>query len=241
MERKIIDTLNMPIDRRSLIKKGVPFLCAATRVLSNLPATVIGTAYKDISTLLPPEPSPLKKYLNSIKDEYQKFLPKIKTNDLFSGFKNFTREQQIEDFDIYFPLYKAGEIAQEIPWFLLWIIHADETTVSRDKNPDQDNQKGAMQIINDHAKELKNATLGWEFLHEIDEQRYLTRHDFLTNDWEEILKASLFIRNRTSPKAKTPSEQENSILHVVETQYSAPKFGKARILQYHKIKELLTL
>lgn len=42
-------------------------------------------------------------------------------------------EQDFSDLQIYFPIYfKAGE-KYDIPWYLLWIIHQQESDVSRDE------------------------------------------------------------------------------------------------------------
>ena len=94
-------------------------------------------------------------------------------SSLFAGFKNFTTEQRVDDFNRYFSIYLAADLKYHIPWQLLWIIHADETTVSRDSNMNSGPHVAAMQINPNYN--LAEAIAGWECL------------DKLPNDVEVII------------------------------------------------------
>ncbi len=182
------------------------------------------------------EPSILEKYLRDIEPNRKQLESKVVNNDFFQGFKSLTPSQQLEDFTMYFPIYYGGQTKYEIPWFLLWIIHTHETTVSRASDPERNGYRGAMQLHPMHEVELKDAGAGWEFLDDLD-QRYLKKHGFRTNDWEEIFKAALYIRNRANQKSFYSDEEK--ILNVITYNYSATIYGLIRVKQYHYIKSLL--
>lgn len=182
---------------------------------------------------LPPTPINLQTYLSSIRQDQERLREVVEENDIFEGFKHFTPEQRVEDFDIYFPIYLAGDLKYQIPWPLLWIMHAAETAISRNSEPNQGKQVGAMQINSDYNY-LEEATVGWEFLRNLPDQRY-------PDDWKELLKGALYIRNKADeikdlyyPKLS----DENGILNVVKYRYSASEFGIARANQYLRIKAL---
>lgn len=180
-----------------------------------------------------PEAIKLNIYLSSIKGDQERLAQIVEQHDVFAGFKDFTKAQRLEDFSIYFPAYLAGDLKYQIPWPLLWIIHTAETTVSRDLNPNQGEHTGAMQISSRYKESLAEATVGWEFLTYLPNQRY-------ADDWKELLKGALYIRNGAeSIKLEDPQlSDQDAILEAVTYKYSARRFGEARVKQYLKIKTL---
>lgn len=217
------------LSRRDFLIKSVKAL-GATALSSYAP----GLTSTDFLNLIDPpiikEPSKLETYLASIRADRERLEQIVAKNDIFSGFKYFTSEQRIDDLNRYFPIYRAADLKYQVPWLLLWIMHADETAVSRDLNPNQGQHRGAMQIDVSY-KYLDEATLGWEFLADLPNQRY-------ADDWKEILKAGLYIRNEAETRYKPEMEDGESVLEVVRYNYSASKYGKLRANQYLKMKAL---
>lgn len=109
----------------------------------------------------------------------------ILRKDLFS-------EQDFEDLRIYYPIYAAASEKYNIPWYLLWITHKGESTVSR--NPEVFKpgglHHGSMQrAVKFYSKEdVRIATTGLEFLAELE----LPQRHF--DDWEEIVWAASKLR-----------------------------------------------
>lgn len=140
---------------------------------------------------------------------------------------------QNQDLKIYTPFYLAGEIKFEVPWLLLWIIHEEETTTSRDKNPDRSGYFGAMQRDNSFwpDRDAEKAIADMPFLKTLP-QRY-------PSDAREILWASSFIRahaNRIQAKYPQQSDEEcvlNSLFN-----YCAESHAKSRINKFNKRKSL---
>lgn len=88
--------------------------------------------------------------------------------------------------------------------------------------------------IDSNYKHLEEATVGWEFLKYLSNQRY-------DDDWKEILKGALYIRNKAEATKKlygSDLSDEDAILMTVKDGYSAERFGRARADQYRKIKSL---
>ncbi len=75
---------------------------------------------------------------------------------------------EIEDLEIYYPIYRAGQDRFGTPWYLTWIVHEAESTASRNPNAFDENciQCGAMQIDSRyHPKEdIDRANVGLEYL-----------------------------------------------------------------------------
>lgn len=181
-----------------------------------------------------PEPLKLENYLSSLQGDQERLRQIVEEKDIFAGFKNFTEQQRVDDFNEYFPIYRAADLKYQVPWSLLWIIHADETTVSRDPGLNQGKQIKGMQIDPNYDQYLAEAPVGWEILSDLPGPRD-------PNDWEEILKAALYIRNGAEQVKKLYGSElsdEDAILEVVKYRYSAPQYGRARVKQYLKIKPL---
>lgn len=176
----------------------------------------------------------LETYLSSLQVDEDRLRQIVAENDIFAGFKHFTTEQRVDDFNRYFPIYRAADLKYGIPWALLLTIHADETAVSRDPNLNQGEQVGAMQIDKRYDQYLKEAITGWEFLEDLPNLRD-------PKDCEEIFKAALYIRNRAEQIKELYGPQISDIdavLKVVGEYYSAPQYGNARVNQYLKIRSL---
>lgn len=181
-----------------------------------------------------PELLKLETYLSSLKIDEDRLRQIVEENDIFSGFKHFTTEQRVDDFNRYFPIYRAADLKYNVPWLLLEIIHTDETAVSRNPNMNEGDQVGAMQITSGYDQYLEEAPVGWENLSYLPGQRD-------PNDWREILKAGLYIRDRAEQVKIAYGSQmsdTDAVLKVVGEYYSAPEHGQKRVNQYLKTKSL---
>lgn len=75
--------------------------------------------------------------------------------------------QQTEDLEIYYPIYRAAGDKFGVPWDLLWIVHEQESTVSRNAAAFESNiHYGAMQrAVEFHPQEdVDRANVGLEYL-----------------------------------------------------------------------------
>lgn len=233
------EILYQPINRRRFLRLGGALLCGLLIEMS-LPKEA--SAYPLYDSDSPnPDISPLEKYLKKIKLERKKFEAIVVQMDLFDGFKKLTTEERLEDLNMYFPMYKAGEIEYGIPWFLLWIIHVHETASSRDSNPDGKYHIGAVQRREEFFpdEEVKMAATGWEMLRNLP-QRYCPENGWPHYDSDEILWAAFDLKRRAEKqKEKNPSlDFETSLLEGVKT-YSVLYYGEQRVARYKIIKEIL--
>lgn len=183
----------------------------------------------------------LEEHLRRLKLLQQQLEPIVREHDLFVDFKGLSPAARMEDFRMYFPLYAVGELQYEIPWFLLWIIHVQETTVSTDRNSDGYYFRGAMQRWIGHGDaQAAQAASGWEFLADL-EQRW-TKPRYSTNDYEEILWAAEFIRKHAlvrqlkARKEKRPELSWEQAVLDAQYDYCARWVAEARIRQYRLVK-----
>lgn len=195
---------------------------------------IFDTVHSEEETQQNPELIKLETYLSSLKVDEDRLRQIVEENDIFAGFKNFTQEQRVDDFNRYFPIYRAVELKYGVHWLLLWIIHADETTVSRDLGNDQGDQALAMQITKSYAQFLKEATIGWEDLKDLPNQRD-------ARDYEEIFKAGLYIHNKAEQVKIAYGSQmsdTDAVLKVVGEYYSAPEHGQKRVAKFKETESL---
>lgn len=82
------------------------------------------------------------KYIEPIENKYRKI---IEQNDILESYKSLSQEDRLKAFDMYFPMYYAAQLKYQVPWELLFLTHAHETTFSKDRNPDSNLFLGAMQ------------------------------------------------------------------------------------------------
>jgi hypothetical protein len=179
-----------------------------------------------------PELLKLETYLSSLRVDEDRLKLIVAKNDIFSDFKYFSEAERIDDFNRYYPIYKAVEEKFNVPWLLLWIMHAAETTVSRDKNSEQGDSYGAMQV-NRGNRGLENPAAGREFLSLLPNQRYI-------DDCEEIFRGGFYIRKIADniKRSQLNITDEEAVLNVVRYDYSAVQHGKARVNQYLRMKTL---
>lgn len=180
-------------------------------------------------------------HLREIRPLEAKLRKVVENNDLFAGFKKLTADERLEDFDMYFPIYLAADFKYEIPWYLLWLMHTHETTVSRERWPEMNGYLGAMQRSSRYYPNsvVAEAIKGWEILDPLP-QRYSKTRGFPTNDYEEIFFAAWKLRNDADQIRKNhPSlSYEESFLEALYS-YSAPEFAAQRIRQYRYIQTIL--
>lgn len=199
-----------------------------------------------------PEPSPspeaadknLVEYLESINTEQEELLKIVESRDLFIGFKDgLTRKQQVDDFKMYFPLYKAAEIKYGVPWYLLWIIHVQETTVSTDQDTENTLSTGAMQRARSVKKYspqyIQEAVSGFEYFKHY-EQRLNKLKGSPTSDYEEIFFAARKIKEDEEMVAKRRPDIgiEEGIL-IAQYYYCAKEYVAPRVSMYWQLKNIL--
>lgn len=182
----------------------------------------------------------LHNYLEELKPLMETTAVKIAENDLFSGFKSFSTQERLDDFQMYFPIYLGSQFKYGIPWSLLWVVHAHETAVSRVTWPEINDYKGAMQRYSGYPDSIAHeAAKGWEFLEDYD-QRYMKSKGYLTNDYEEIFFAAWKLRNDADGRImRNPMLSLEEAVLDAQYSYCAPYFAAQRIRQYYYIKSIL--
>ncbi len=160
----------------------------------------------------------------------------ISQKDLFIGYYPITRERQLTDFNMYYPLYRAAEIQYGVPWQLIWVMHIQETQVSTHPNPGASGYEGAMQRSPRlfPLQQTLSAAEDWEFLKALP-QRYTQGSPPFRNDYREIMWAGMHIPERAHSFHPNLSF-EDGILQTVRYNYSAAVFGNQRVNQFLKIR-----
>lgn len=177
----------------------------------------------------------LDTYLEEIVPDQEQILTNV-TNyptPILRGIKDLSKERELEEISRYFPLYRAAEITYNIPWSLLMIIHAHETTFSSDPHTNNRSFTGAMQrAVSWPESQTIAAAEGWDFLANIPQR--------IPTDYREILWAGSYIRRVAQQRYPTLLE-EDSYLATVKNNYSAQVAGIARVVKYQELKPLLQI
>lgn len=103
-------------------------------------------------------------------------------------------EQQAEDLQMYYPIYRVGQDRYGVPWELTWIIHEQESNVSRNPAAFESNiHYGAMQrAVEFHSLEDRDrANEGLEFLQVLPARHF--------DDAQEIILATAEIAEWAGP------------------------------------------
>lgn len=153
-------------------------------------------------------------------------------------FHNLSKDQIQEDMNMYFDMYWAGWEKYQVPWYALWVIHIQESTVSRDINADR-NGDGAMQVIrgNMGMPGIKDAPEGYRELQE-KTQRFSTRGGKRTTDSDEILRGAAYIRLFANKKGY--EDDFESVMSVIAHNYSAEVYGQQRVRKIRQLHTVLT-
>ncbi len=246
VERKLIHAFLGPVLFASSINPVIPPPITPDKLPTPLP----------IPTATPaaiPEQSKLEKYLEKIKPLQEAYVQIVSEHDVFQGLKKFPTDKRIADAERYFPLYCAAGKEYGINPYLLSIFHVDESSNSRDENPDWEPYprsgssrgliKGAMQRYDRYYPDdlVTEISGGYEFLEELD-QRY-TKNNGSTVDYQEII----FCAWKLQRDAKTYKDKmwgngikisdTEALAKAVET-YSAPAIGRNRFKVYQTNKHL---
>lgn len=174
-----------------------------------------------------------------VAEKLDDIVPLFKSDE----FHNLTRAEVEEDLNMYFDMYWAGWEKYQVPWYMLWVMHIQESTVSRDKKAEND---GALQVYRGNLNSmpgLLNADDGYERLRDLP-QRFSTRGGARTTDSQEILRGASYIRlfanERITRNPKTYADNdEKAVLDVVNKDYSAEIYGDQRVKKYKEIKKIL--
>lgn len=128
-------------------------------------------------------------------------------------------EAQAEDLQIYYPIYRAAQDRYGVPWDLIWIIHEEESTASRNENAFKPGTGhiGAMQrAIQFHPQEdVDRANMGLKYL-----QSLPVRH---SSDASEIIWAASAVN-------EWAGEQRD--YHRALLKYSAREFAEERYQKF---------
>lgn len=133
--------------------------------------------------------------------------------------KDLFTEQDFEDLRMYYPIYQTAAEKYNFSWYLLWIIHQAESTVSRDSTAYEPGKlhygpiQRAVKVYS--KKDVKEATAGFEFLATLP-QRHL-------DDWEEIVWAAA--------KLRADWDAGGSLLAALYS-YSDKEFAEARYQKF---------
>lgn len=104
--------------------------------------------------------------------------------------KDLFTEQDFEDIRMYYPIYAAASEKYKIPWYLVWITHKAESTISRDSTayePGRLHYGPIQRAVDVYSKEdVAAAAAGLEFLAAVPQRHY--------DDWEEIVWAASKLR-----------------------------------------------
>jgi hypothetical protein len=192
-------------------------------------------------TTKPDQNAGLQDYLNSIKDELDSYTNLIQSKDLFEGFKEIPDSKRIEDYNLYFSMYKAGEEKYKVPWFLLWLLHEQESGASLHPYPEQSGYVGGMQRSKYYYDEqyVAESIKGFEFLNLLP-QRYSKNTGAYTNDCEEIMFAARKISEDAALiRIGNPDSDINT--SFLDAQYSYCNSISARriIVQFNRMNPLL--
>lgn len=231
-------------NRRSFITTtgiGITIGTAISGLIENGSRSLATPTSTNVDKFTPysPQPEPekmteLEFFMESIKPKMDAALDAARRFDIYRGLKEgITEEQRVEDVRRYYPVYCGASAKYGIGRVPLWMIHLDETAISRDPNPGRFGFTGAMQRsgkLYSH-QEAAEALEGWEFLAEREDvYRY---HDpvgssMRSSDPHEIFWAARYIRQRVEPIRHRFESDYAAQLYVLKYNYSDPKHGIPR-------------
>lgn len=208
LEKLVKGALEMSVSRRAL-----------PRVLAGLMFT--GKSYLELS------PHELKLFNYNI--EFREWVePRFLANQqLISSLRRGGVMGRLDILRMYYPIYRAARDKFSVPWYLLWLIHDQESTCSLNSeafegwpNPNY----GAMQrAIAFHPQSaVEEAAEGYEFLANLPQEHP-------ADDWKEILwAASKLDRDAKAWEKIIPSKDRAFYLTRALYSYSAEGPASAR-------------
>lgn len=142
------------------------FIAAAAKIEPT--ATPIATVTSEATVVPGPKPQIVEKLSvvqmtaegAQLVDKYKAELPNILTKIGADG-------QQTEDLTMYYPIYRAAQDRFGVPWDLIWIIHQEESNVSRNESAyDCNIHCGPMQrsVAYHPQEDVDRANVGMEYL-----------------------------------------------------------------------------
>ncbi len=180
----------------------------------------------------------LNRYLMRIRPEYDSYYAVISRQRFFNEFKGLTLEQQIDDFERYFPLYYAAELEYQIPWEMMWIAHEQETVASRHGFPTEGFQMGMQRNEEYYSlKDVLEASRKYDFLQLWQGQRYTSNlGPGYTYDYQEILWAASKMRDNAETILElNPGMSWEEAVMSAQYSYCAPFCAAERNAQYLRI------
>lgn len=134
--------------------------------------------------IAPPTPKPAPVPEKAVIDSLDEVLQVLRSHpEQFS-------DQDVQDISMYYPIYQAASEKYGLDWYLLWIIHKEESTVSfsvRAFEPGHEHYGAMQRTLSLYSKDdVHLAAQGLESLATLPQ-----RH---SDDWEEIVWAASKIR-----------------------------------------------
>ena len=156
-------------------------------------------------------------------DERNEVIEKVQINaDIFGKDR---LEQYTEDLQIYYPIYKVAADRFNLSWYLVWIVHEQESTASRDEKaflPGRTHY-GAMQ----RAKKYHPDEIVDKIAQDLALLAFLPQRR--SDDWKEIVWAA----------AKLDEDRRKfGSLEAALYRYSAPGPAAFRLQQYLKYSQI---
>ncbi len=178
------DTLDADLGNNSLVNIGAAFESIEAKykkLVSEIEAESLESkpvVNKDDSLLRKPEINEPKTKVDSLaiyNMELPTILKKVRENPSI-----FDTENDIEDLQMYYPIYRAAEEKTGVDWFVLWVMHQQESTVSRDPNAFGGYYAGSMQRDpNYHPQKIVDQiSSDVAFLADLPQRHF--------DDWKEI-------------------------------------------------------
>jgi len=135
-------------NRREFLRLGYGFLAATAFAPLLRFAPVSASAETEEPTEQNFRFTSLRQWQKYIEPEKEVLRPIFRNRDLYLGTLGLTQENQVEDLETYYDIFRMGQKLFSVPISMLWIPFIYESRCARDKNPDLGNPcKGAMQLF----------------------------------------------------------------------------------------------
>lgn len=184
----------------------------------------------------------LEAYLREISDEFLRNHEIVSSRLLFEGFKALTLEQQVDDFERYFPIYYAVQLEYGVPWEMMWVAHVQETTASREEiDPWREVLYAMQRHTGFYTEEDVAAALGeYDFLTLWEGQRYTPElEDVPTTDAEEIIWAGSKMNADAERRMGYMDIDWIRAVELAQYSYCADFCAHHRIEQFRKVRQLM--
>jgi hypothetical protein len=188
----------------------------------------------DLVIISSPPPSPSPEQTTASEPSPTQDYEMERVLSIMSSKQNLFSKSMIEDVTVYYPVYKAVADKYGLKWYLLWIVHEQESSASRNPKAFDGSSAphlGAMQINDKNYPnlDLKNAAEGLE-----DLEKFQTIHP--ERDLQDIAEGGLIL-HADIEKYKNHKYTENQAVEITLEKYTNPKTGQYRFFGFYKVYE----